>query len=179
MKPTITLLCASALITSLAFAQAHEEGERRPGGPEGQGGPRGGPGGMMARLPVFKALDKDADGALSSEEIAGATVSLLTLDKDGDGKLSAEEIRPVMQPRGETPAQTAHRTFEALDKNTDGKITADELPERMKPMLALADADKDGSVTEEELTKHIEKTTPPPAPPAPRPEGEAPPKPGV
>lgn len=181
MKSTYPFLCATALITSFAFAQAHEEGERREGQGQG-GGPRGGPGGMMARLPVFKAMDKDENGELSAEEIAAAPAALLTLDKNGDGKLSAEEIRPVMQPRGETPAQTAHRTFEAFDKNTDGKLTAEELPERMKPMIERADENKDGTVTEEELTKQIEKTTPPPAAPGergPRPEGEAPAKPGV
>jgi Ca2+-binding EF-hand superfamily protein len=182
MKPTLQFLCALVLLGGTTFAQPpaeekhdHPEGERR-----GQGG--GGPGGMMARLPVFKALDKDGDGALSAEEIAGASAALLTLDKDGDGKLSAEEIRPVQQPRGETPAQVAHRTFETFDKNTDGKITADELPERMKAMIERADADKDGAVTEAELTKQIEKDTPPPAPPGergPRPDGEVPAKPGA
>ncbi len=191
MKTTLKYLCAIAMLGGVAISTAHEEGERQPGagGPGGQGGgaPRGpggpgGPGGMMARLPVFKALDKDGDGALSAEEIAGASAALITLDKDGDGKLSAEEIRPVMQPRGETPGQVAHRTFESFDKNTDGKITADELPERTKAMIERADANKDGAVTEEELTKQIEKDTPPPAAPGergPRPEGEAPAKPGV
>ena len=136
----------------------------------------------MARLPVIKALDKDQDGALSAEEIAGASAALLTLDKDGDGKLSAEEIRPVMQPRGESPHQVAERTFEAFDKNKDKKLTADELPERMKAMIGRADADKDGSITEEELEKLVEKETPPPASRpegGPRPEGDAPAKPGT
>ncbi|WAC19934.1 EF-hand domain-containing protein [Luteolibacter sp. SL250] len=175
MKIKIPFLLALTL-SGAAFTQAHEEGG---GGGGGQRG--GGPGGFMARLPVIKALDKDQNGELSAEEIAGASAALLTLDKDGDGKLSAEEIRPVMPPRGETPHQIAERTFEAFDKNKDKKITGDELPERMKAMLGRADSDKDGAVTEEELEKLIEKETPPPAPRGeggPRPDGEAP-KPGV
>lgn len=177
MKTTIPFLCAAALLG--AFSRAHEEGER---GGQG-GGPRGGgPGGFMSRLPIMKALDKDQNGELSAEEIAGASAALVTLDKDGDGKLSAEEIRPVMQPRGETPHQIAERTFEAFDKNKDGKITADELPERMKAMIERADANKDGSVDHEELEKLIEKENPAPAPRGeggPRPEGDAPAKPGT
>jgi Ca2+-binding EF-hand superfamily protein len=166
MKPTIQFLCAFALIGT-ALAQPPEN-ERR-----GQGGPGGG----MARQPIFKALDKDENGELSAEEIAAAPVALLTLDKNGDGKLSTEEVRPVMQPRGDTPAQTAHRIFESFDKNTDGKITADELPERMKAMIEKNDANKDGAVTEEELATQIQKDSPPPAPPGergPRPEGGPP-----
>ncbi len=189
MKKTITILSALALCGG-AITHAHEEGERGGqggGGQRGAGGPGGGgPGGFMARLPVMKALDKDQNGELSAEEIAGASAALVALDKDGDGKLSAEELRPVMQPRGETPHQIAERTFEAFDKNKDKKITPDELPERMKAMVERADADKDGAVTEEELEKLIEKESPPPAPrgeggprpEGPRPEGEAP-KPGV
>jgi hypothetical protein len=154
-----------ALLGTVGFAFAHEEGERA-------GGQRS-PGGMMARLPITKALDKDADGELSAEEIAGATAALLTLDKNGDGKLSGEEIRPVMQPRGETAHQTAHRTLEEFDKNKDGKLVADELPARMKTIIERADEDKDGAVTEEELIKRIEKDAPPAEP---RPEGKAPEK---
>lgn len=184
MKTTLTFLLGLAALGGVALAQPREEHDHPPGqGGGGQrGGGAGGPGGFMARLPIVKALDKDQDGALSAEEIAGASAALLTLDKDGDGKLSAEEIRPVMQPRGESPHQVAERTFEAFDKNKDKKITADELPERMKAMIERADADKDGSVTEEELEKMIDKETPPPAPAgerAPRPEGEAPAKPGA
>ena len=188
MKKTIAFLFTLAALGSVAFAQPGENRERPPGegGQRGQGGGagQGGPGGFMARLPLVIALDKDKDGALSAEEIAGASAALLTLDKDADGKLSAEEIRPAPMQRGESPHQVAHRTLESFDKNADKKITADELPERMKAMIGRADADKDGAVTEEELEKMIEKETPPPAPPGggergPRPEGEAPVKPGA
>ncbi|MFT4177773.1 MAG: hypothetical protein QM627_14135 [Luteolibacter sp.] len=111
----------------------------------------------MARLPITKALDKDANGELSAEEIAGASEALLTLDKNGDGKLSEDEIRPVRQPRGETPQQIAHQMIESLDKNNDHKLSADELPARMKPMMERLDTDKDGFLTEEEIAKGQEQ----------------------
>ena len=182
MKKTIAFLLSLAALGSVALAQPGGDNHEHPPG-QGGGGQRGagGPGGFMARLPIVIALDKDKDGALSAEEIAGASAALLTLDKDADGKLSAEEIRPAMQQRGESPHQIAERTLESFDKNKDKKITADELPERMKAMIGRADADKDGAVTEEELEKMIQKETPPPAPPGggPRPEGEPPVKPGA
>jgi|GEM_PF-5569498 len=129
---------------------------------------------MMTRQPIFKALDANADGELSAEEIAGASAALVTLDKNGDGKLSGEEIRPARQPRGDSPQQAAHQMMEALDKNKDGKITADELSDRQKAMIERQDINKDGALTEDELIKANEKA----AEPAPRlEEGEK--KPGV
>jgi len=59
------------------------EGRRGEGGREGGGPPRD---------PLFSALDKDGDGALSADEIAGSAAALRPLDKDGNGSLSLEEI---------------------------------------------------------------------------------------
>src|SRR5436190_1449786 len=40
-----------------------------------------------------------------------------------------------------------------FDKNEDGKISADEMTDqRLKPLFDRADADKDGTVTKDELT---------------------------
>ena len=51
---------------------------------------------LLSMMPIFKALDKDSDGELSSEEIAGATAALKNLDMDDDGKLTSEEMMPDM-----------------------------------------------------------------------------------
>ena len=84
---TIALIASSAWI---AFAQ--EEGNTRR--------ERGGGGGdFLARLPVYKALDKDGNGELSAEEIKNASAALLTLDADKDGKLSGEVIAPALRTR--------------------------------------------------------------------------------
>jgi hypothetical protein len=45
---------------------------------------------------AFKALDKDADGAVTAEEAAGnaeLTAAWATVDKDGDKKVSAAEFK--------------------------------------------------------------------------------------
>lgn len=57
-------------------------------------------------MPVMSALDANADGELSAEEIAGAAAALKKLDKDGDGKLSREELRPGF-PAGFAPGGPA------------------------------------------------------------------------
>jgi len=76
---------------------------RRPDGeggrPKGPGGP---PPGDRPVPPLIKALDTDADGTLSAEELAAAPESLKTLDKNGDGELSPEEIHP-RPPRPDGP----------------------------------------------------------------------------
>ena len=43
----------------------------------------------------------------------------------------------------------------AFDKNGDGKLSAEELPERMRGVVARADANKDGFATRDELTKAL------------------------
>jgi hypothetical protein len=50
--------------------------------------------------PLFDAIDADADGLLTAEEIAKAAETLKKLDKDADGKISREEARPEFQGFG-------------------------------------------------------------------------------
>ena len=130
--------------------------------PEGRG--PGGPGGMRGfpPMPLMTALDKNADGELSADEIEQASKSLLTLDKDKDGKISAEEMRPAFGRGGpggpggfgggpDMSAELVTRLL-AFDKNADGKLSADELPERMKNLMERADTNKDGFLDRAELT---------------------------
>jgi EF hand len=48
--------------------------------------------------PLIEALDTDADGTISAEELKNAPESLKQLDKDGDGALSPEEMHPKGHP---------------------------------------------------------------------------------
>jgi Ca2+-binding EF-hand superfamily protein len=75
-------------IKAAAAAQPQPTAARPAGGGDGRGREGGGP--PPDRL--FQALDKNGDGALSSDEIAAAPASLRTLDGNGDGMLSLEEI---------------------------------------------------------------------------------------
>lgn len=120
---------------------------------------------MMRINPLVQALDTDKDGEISAEEIAKAPAALKTLDRNGDGKLSGEEIRPNPGAfggerggeRGGPRADTTEAVngMMAFDKNGDGKLSADELPERMRGIVARADANKDGFATRDELTRAL------------------------
>ncbi|MEN9555469.1 MAG: hypothetical protein RLZZ232_1755, partial [Planctomycetota bacterium] len=65
--------------------------EGRPPGPPPEGGQPGRP---RFPNPLLVALDLNADGELSAEEVTAATTSLKTLDRNQDGKLDREELRP-------------------------------------------------------------------------------------
>ena len=124
----------------------------------GRGGP---PGGGAFPLPLLTALDADGDGELSAKEIDNASAALRTLDKNKDGKLTRDEFLPAFRERGPggpgvgagAGADELVARLMAFDKNGDGKLSADELPERMRGLLARADANKDGFVDKNELTK--------------------------
>ncbi len=70
-------------------------------GPEPQNGPS-----TRAAGPLLRALDTDADGTISAEEIAAAPDSLGKLDHDGDGSVSYEEL---VADRGRPPFARAWR----------------------------------------------------------------------
>ncbi|TWT50302.1 transaldolase/EF-hand domain-containing protein [Rubripirellula amarantea] len=158
-----------------------DRGARREGGP-GRGGPGGGGGPegfgrMIQMLPIYKALDVDQDGTISSDEINNAVAALKTLDKDNDGSLSANELRPTMMGnRGGGPGgpggpggregmsrqgrggpEMVAKMFENRDADGDGKLSGDEIPEAMSGRLARIDADGDGSLSKEELTKAMSR----------------------
>ncbi|HOQ89103.1 MAG TPA: EF-hand domain-containing protein [Candidatus Hydrogenedentes bacterium] len=96
----------------------------------------------------FKALDKNADGALTPDEFAAFAAQwrgaqppnagpaqpareqwvhrIRQADQDGDKRLSREEAKKAF------PNMPDER-FKALDKNADGYLSKDELPKPPKP----------------------------------------------
>lgn len=107
--------------------RAQDRARRRPTGPEGNGIPQAPGGGQDAqpgkpsvgeqarhpghgprpKPPIIQALDANGDGAISAEEIEGATAALRALDKNGDGQLTREEI--AFPPRGDRGEGEGHR----------------------------------------------------------------------
>lgn len=157
--------------------EGREGREGRPGqgfggGPGMQGpGMRGpemrGPGNPMQMVPILAALDANGDGEISAEEIANAVAVLKTLDKNQDGKLTTDEVMPPFRgemrgpgrpagfggPDMQEPSPEMLNRMMQFDRNGDGKLGKEEFPERMQPMFARADTDKDGFVTRDELQK--------------------------
>ena len=136
--------------------------------------------GRPGMSPVYAALDADHDGTISAAELADAPGALKAIDRNGDGALSADEIRPEFGPGGpggrggrgrggpdepgETPATSPDElaaTLMGFDKDSDGKLTKAELPERLQGLFDRADADKDNSLTSDEIKKSATSMTNP------------------
>lgn len=102
----------------------------------------------------FDAMDADADGKITDEEVAAFRKSRVTgLDANGDGKLSAEELvaqkMQHMQARAEADVA---RMIAARDVDGDGLLSVEEMaaPQMPARMLSHLDADKDGAVSKQE-----------------------------
>jgi Ca2+-binding EF-hand superfamily protein len=108
-------------------------------------------GGPPAPRPVFLAIDSNGDGKFSVEEIAAASVGLITLDKDHDGQLTSLEYLPSQNdPNANKPDEATQRLM-LLDRNGDGILTKDEIPERMQGLLSRIDTNHDGKITPDEI----------------------------
>ena len=112
----------------------------------------------QAEQPVLTALDLNADGVLSTEEVQSSPGSLRALDKDGDGVLSPEETRLVLPegrpfPPGFMGEMMQNPRIQPLmnfiDRNGDQTIDADEIEDSTSAIRRL-DADGDWNLSSAE-----------------------------
>lgn len=167
MKTQKFLTVAIALGLSAVGAFAQSNGSTQDGPPPGDGG-QGNPPRHHRRppSPLIMALDTNHDGVISADEIANASVSLLTLDKNKDGQLTKDEYTPP-HPGGQDgpppgggpqdgqggqdhPGRPIPPIDKALDLNGDGIISADEIAKASASLLTL-DKNGDGKLTMDEL----------------------------
>ena len=171
---TLTLALLAALAVTAVDAQ-RPDGDRKGGeGPE-----RGAPGGGRFQFPVMKALDADGDGNLSEKEIKKAAAALKKLDKDKDGVVSAEELMPNFGggpggagpfggqggfggpggfgPGGPPAGPGGAGRPSGPGGPGGGFPFSPPKPEEVVDRVMEFDADKDGKLSKEELTKWAEQ----------------------
>ena len=114
----------------------------------------------VAQSDSFRAIDRNGDGFISSEEWYGqqgvAPVPFTVVDLDGDGRISEREFREWSSARGgtKTVGMTSADRFRAIDKNKDGVISREEWKGgaySRTPFSAL-DANKDGRISLQEFS---------------------------
>lgn len=100
----------------------------------------------------MRALDVNHDGVIDSNEIANASVELLTLDKNGDGQLTTDEYLPPRPPNADSQTfrPPSSPLVEALDVNHDGIIDANEIANAPAELKTL-DKNGDGKLTRDEI----------------------------
>lgn len=117
-----------------------------------------------AEQPVLEALDHNADGILSTDEIQSTPESLKALDKNGDGKLSPAETRlkfpaRIKLPQGFVGKMLLNPRIQPLmnliDRDGDGTIDADEIKDSSEAIRQL-DADNDWRLSRREYAIRFE-----------------------
>lgn len=173
----VSRISAAALVAGIAAAGIAAAQDSPPDAP--LGGPMGGPmtggpmaGGPMAGGPMVMmgfgpgridvvAIDTDGNGSLSRAElVARASERLAKADANGDGTLTrAELIEALPGPRhglldlfGPDPAAAfADRLLALMGATEGGQVTvADLANQRVNFLLAFADTDRDGAVSQAE-----------------------------
>jgi Ca2+-binding EF-hand superfamily protein len=122
-----------------------------------------------AQADAFRAIDRNGDGFISSEEWYGqqgvAPVPFTVVDLDGDGRISLREFREWSSARGGTKAvgMTAADRFRAIDRNQDGVISPAEWKDGSysRTPFSAVDADKDGRISLQEFSAWDERRVEP------------------
>lgn len=175
MSRTTTLLSASALLAAMiataGVAQAQGTPADEPRGSswsEHHGDRWGGKHhrGHRGFFAIdFAAIDTDADGTLTRDELrTHAETRLAVFDLDSDGSLNAEELAAMMpeSPRAvlmnpfgpDRAARFVAVMLERMDATEAGAVAISDLAERhVNTVLARVDRDRDGSISTEEAER--------------------------
>jgi len=97
--------------------------------------------------------DTNNDGVLSVDELKAGedkmkAEHMAKVDTNHDGTISPEERKAAFE-------KFAQERFAKLDKNGDGALTKDEVGDKRWEHLSVADADKNGSVTQSEIRQAV------------------------
>jgi Ca2+-binding EF-hand superfamily protein len=112
-----------------------------------------------AQADRFRALDRNGDGFISSQEWYGqgrAPVPFTVVDVDGDGRISEAELRDWSAARGGATRMglTSADRFRLLDRNRDRFVSPEEWNDAgfgSVPFEAV-DSDRDGKISAREFS---------------------------
>lgn len=139
----VVVVTWSAAVWAQRPAAQQRPGGRRPGAGF-QGGRRGG-----ARFgQMLERHDKNEDGKVSREEWQGPEQFFGRMDQNGDGEITREEFEAQMRRRAGGPGRFPRQGFPPSGPRG---LDAPGL------LLRLLDADRDRSVSKEELEKFFQK----------------------
>ena len=102
------------------------------------------------------SLDADKDGKITAAEYtAGAKTSFDKLDANADGKVTAAEMDAAYTTSkpgvGAAKVPSSAEKIKALDTDGDGALSSVEHEAGSRTMFDQLDANKDGSLTAEEI----------------------------
>ncbi|KAI8866758.1 EF-hand, partial [Ramicandelaber brevisporus] len=138
----------------------------------------------MQYLESFKMLDKDGDGSITSEELAGFLRSLghvsefeekqlieyvKSVDSNHNGMLEFDEFMELIVGGGsaDNEEKELRETFKMFDKDGNGAIDAEEMVELMgyigedidldaaKELVQAFDSNKDGVISMDEWLSYM------------------------
>lgn len=104
---------------------------------------------------MFKRIDADANGSISSQEMeTWRSTAVFRLDADSDGKVTKEEVDQHIAQRqaqgGQAPDSA--KFFSTYDANSDGAVDEEELRNGGSQRFQTADTDANGELSMEEWT---------------------------
>jgi Ca2+-binding EF-hand superfamily protein len=98
----------------------------------------------------LKIFDVDGDGKLTRDEVTrGLQIAFAQSDSDKDGSLNKVETRALNDQR----RQQASTSSPVFDWNADGKVDFKEFANQQLALFDRLDADGDGMLTEQEMTR--------------------------
>jgi len=114
------------------------------------------PSGQRGVDAFFESADVDGDDQITREEHAtAAREKFENMDADADGMLSTDEMAPPHAAMGKGGAQkskvTATEAMKKMDSDGDGRLSLDEHAEAAANKFGEWDANDDGSLTRQEL----------------------------